>query len=187
MDMQIDPISAPAQTDALGDNSLRIILSRASDPQLCNFWIGLYKAKGKGTSHEFLEIEKLDEAFKYLSEVGLTDNQALMHSDNTGATHRQFFLLPETSFKADIESGKSLVLKTLESLGQKKAGLYISPALLNQASIQDTLTDLVEGLAKLKTEEVYLLTTDIGINQLLNISLHVKEQLKNRRDVWIFH
>ena len=187
MDIQIDPISAPMQTDTLGDNSLRIILSRASDPQICNFWIGLYKAKGKGTSHEFLEIEKLDEAFKYLSEVGLTDDQPLMHSDNTGATHRQFFLLPETSFKADIESAKGQVLRTIESLGQKKTGLYISPTLLNQTSILNTLTDLVGGLAKLKTEEVYLLTTDIGVNQLLNISLHVKDHLRNRRDVWIFH
>ena len=185
--MHIDPISAPLQTDVLGDNSLRIILSRASDPQLCNFWIGLYKAKGMGSSHEFLEIQKLDDAFKYLSEIGLTDNQALMHSDNTGLAHRQFFLLPESSFKADLESGKALVLKTLESLGQKKAGIYLSPALLDNAYTADTLSDLVEGLAKLKTEEVYLLTTDIGVNQLLNISLRVKEHLRNRREVWIFH
>ncbi len=182
VDVHIDQLSAPQNSDLQLDNGLRIILSRASDPEVCSFWIGLYKSRGQGTSKEFLKIERLDEAFKYLSEVGLADDQPLMHSDNTGDFHRQFFLLPQSRFAA-----KSLILKTLESLGQKKTGLYLAPNLLNRPDSHEILGELVEGLAKLKTDEVYLLTSDIGVNQLLNISLKVKELLRNRRDVWIFH
>ena len=169
------------------DNSLRIVLARASDPQVCNFCVGLYKSGGTGTTQEFLQIEKLDEAFKYLSEVGLAEGQPLMLSDNTGTAHRQFFLLPQNVFAQDPRAGKNLILNTLEALVQKKAGLYLAPTLLNHPDARTLLGELVVGLAKLKTEEVYLLTTDIGVNQLLNISLSVKEHLKNTRDVWIFH
>lgn len=187
MDVQIDQFSAPQTAEFHVDNSLRIILSRANDPQSCNFWIGLYKTRGQGTSKEFLKIESLDEAFKYLSEVGLGDDQPLMYSDNTGAVHRQFFLLPQQRFSSDLEGGKNLILKTLESLGQRKMGLYLAPSLLNHPETEEILSTLVEGLAKLKTEEVYLLTTDIGINQLLSTALRVKDHLQNRRNVWIFH
>lgn len=169
------------------DNSLRIVLSRANDPQTCPFWVGIYKSAGSGTTKEFLQIEKLDEAFKYLSEVGLAEDQPLMLSDNTGASHRQFFLLPQRAFVNDPQAAKSLVLNTLEALIQTKAGLYLAPSLLHLPETRQLLSELIVGLAKLKTEEVYLLTTDIGVNQLLNISLAVKENLKNKRDVWIFH
>ena len=169
------------------DNSFRIVLARANDPQVCTFWVGLYKSGRTGTSKEFLQIEKLDDAFKYLSEVGLSEDQPLMLSDNTGATHRQFFLLPQKVFALDPKAGKGLILNTLEALVQKKAGLYLAPTLLNHPDARLLLGELVVGLAKLKTEEVYLLATDIGVNQLLNISLSVKENLKNTRDVWIFH
>ena len=169
------------------DNSLRIVLSRAGDPQVCNFWVGLYKSRGMGTSKEFLQIEKLDEAFRYLSEVGLIEDQALMHSDNTGVVHRQFFLLPQHEFASNTKVGKALILDTLEALVQKKAGLYLAPSLLNLNNAKQLLGELLVGLAKLKTEEIYLLTTGIGVNQLLNISLAVKEHLRDTRDVWIFH
>ncbi|RYZ88874.1 MAG: hypothetical protein EOP04_08310 [Proteobacteria bacterium] len=169
------------------DNSLRIVLSRANDPQTCPFWVGVYKSAGTGTTKEFLQIEKIDEAFKYLSETGLSEDQPLMLSDNTGATHRQFFLLPQKAFAYDPQAGKTLVLKTLEALVQTKAGLYLAPSLLHMPETRQLLSELIVGLARLKTEEVYLLTTDIGVNQLLNISLAVKESLKNKRDVWIFH
>lgn len=187
MDVQIDQFSASQTVESHGDNGLRIILSRGSDPQTCAFWIGLYRSGGEGSSKDFLKIEKLDDAFKYLSEVGLSDDQPLMYSDNTGTEHRQFFLLPQQKFGGDIEAGRILILSTLESLGQKKVGLYLAPSLLNRPGTEEILGALVEGLAKLKTEEVYLLTTDIGINQLLSTSLKVKEHLRNRRSVWIFH
>ncbi len=169
------------------DNSLRIVLARANDPLVCTFWVGLYKSGGTGTTKEFLAIEKLDDAFKYLSEVGLSEGQPLMLSDNTGEAHRQYYLLPQNVFAQDPRAGKNMILGTLEALVQKKAGIYLAPTLLHHPDARLLLGELVVGLAKLKTEEVYLLTTDIGVNQLLNISLLVKEHLKSTRDVWIFH
>ncbi|MBC7661240.1 MAG: hypothetical protein H7249_16210 [Chitinophagaceae bacterium] len=187
MDIHRPEASSAQETPKTHDDSLRIVLARPGDPQACNFWVGLYKSRGTGTSKEFLQIEKLDEAFKYLSEVGLSEDQPLMHSDNTGAVHRQFFLLPQAAFARDTKVGKELILKTLSDLVQKKVGLYLSPNLLNLPETKQLLGELVLGLANLKTEEVFLLTTDIGVNQLLNISLLVKEHLRDSRNVWIFH
>lgn len=187
VEILVDSESAPQAVDTAVDNNLRIILCRASDPQLCSFWVGLYKSRGHGSSHQFLDFSKIDEAFRFLSEVGIADDQPLMFSDNSGEVHRQFYLLPDIQFSREPEQALHLVLQTLEALDQKKVGLYLSPALLKRPEMLALLSSLVEGFAKLKTKEVYLLTTDIGLNQLLNVSLNVKRDLQNRRDVWIFH
>ncbi len=169
------------------DNSLRIVLSRANDPQTCTFWVALYKSGGKGTSREFLKIQKLEDSFQYLNDIGLSEDGPLMLSDNTDAIHRQFFLLPQKAFAANPKAGKDLVLKTLAALVQKKSGLYLAPPGVSLVDRMEILRDLITDLAKLKTEEICLLTTNIGLNPLLSISLNVKESLRNTRDVWVFH
>ena len=187
MDTHKHEQSSQQHAPVTNDDSLRIVLSRANDPQICTFWVGLYKNNGTGSTKEFLQIERLDEAFRYLIEVGLTEHEPLMLSDNTGAVHRQFFLLPQKAFAADPVAGKLLISKTLSDLVQKKAGIHLASSIAGAADRQEILTDLVVGLARHKMEEIHLLTADIGVNQLLNVSLTAKESLKAVRDVWIFH
>jgi hypothetical protein len=187
MHLHSDQLLTPNDSDLPPESGLRIILSRATDPDTCSFWIGLYKSGGQGTSSVFLKIERLDDAFKYLSEVGLPDDQAMMHSDSTGTFPRQFFLLPQMRFVQDESAAKAMILKTVEALGTKKAGLYLSPSLLGQNDNKNILREVIEGLARLTMDEISLLTSDIGVNQLLNISLDVKERLKDQRNIWVSH
>ncbi len=187
MDIEISSVAPTKPINAGNEVGLKIILCRANDPAPCSFWVGLYKSGGTGTTAKFLESTRLDEAFRYLGEQGLNDNQPLMFSDNSGAVHRQYFLLPQSRVTKDKEKSKSLILSTVQSLGQKEIGLYLAPKLFDQPETESYLGELIDGFAKLKIDTLNLLTTDIGVNQLLNVSLKIKEGLRSSREIWVLH
>ncbi len=187
MDIEISSVAQTKPLETTHESGLRIVLFRATDPDPCSFWVGLYKSKGKGNTAKFLEAHKLDDAFRYLGEEGLEDDQPLMFSDNSGASHRQFFLLPESSVSRDANTSKALLLSTVEALGQKEIGLYLAPKLLRQPETEGYLSQLIEGFARLKIGTLHLLTTDIGVNELINVSLKIKESLRHTREIWVLH
>lgn len=167
-------------------NVLSLIITRPEDKADCPFWIGLYR-KGEAGAREVFALERIEDVFKLLTERGLDEKQALMLSDSSGESVRQFYLVPETLCKNDRQEAKSLILKTIEALKPSRIGVYFGIDAKNPEASRMMLEEILIGLARTGIRELFLFTGNLGVNTVLNAALRVKHGLAGSKELQVFH
>lgn len=167
-------------------DKLALIITRPEDAADCPFWIGIYRT-GLASAKQVFAIENIAEVFTLLTEQGLSENQALMLSDNSGAELRQFYLVPEHLCRNNSQEAKSLIIKSVEALRPPKLGLYFGLETLEPELGRQLLEEILISLVDTKLQELYLFTGSLGVNAVLNTALRVKHQLSGSKDLLVYH
>ena len=163
-----------------------LFITRPDDKVECPLWIGLYRP-GKAGAQEVFNLDRIEDVFNLLNEQGLDEKQALMLSDSSGETVRQFYLVPDTLCKKDRHEAKALIIKTVESLRPNRIGVYFGVDQQDQESSRLLLEEILIGLARTGIRELYLFTGRLGVNTVLNAALRVKQGLAETHELQVFH
>jgi hypothetical protein len=175
------------------DQSLNISLHILQREELsrCSFWVGVFKS-GELTPFDLLDSSSVTEIFLKAAHNGLKEQEALFLTDNKNphSQARFFYFLPFENLSGNAASeGIAKLVDTLKNMTVKEIGLFLSPEIYHQESIQTLLKSLISSLIKeTAVREYHLYPGSHGTNQILNVALDLKADLETEASkIYIFH